>query len=522
MAFSILPVDSSVSIIAAYFLIVLALGYLLVSQRAIPLVARISKADGVFQYHAYATDFPEIRNLPEVGGALPFVGHLKSLGGRRNMNDATVYSEWASQLDTDVFQCRLGNQRTVVVCSWEAMKEVWIANSSALSDRPDQPGFVEKLGVDITGTSLTEQIRKCRAAAMRALGKAKWPNYYSLVEPTSVALVRDMFVQGENGKVPTDVYCHLRHVVFDLALSMTYGARFGEVQNDFMETFLWSINAVSAVRNSTKTYRHFVPLLRWMPESTSETIRAETVRSKHVEVLYRDFQHRVEAGEELHCILSSLRSDKLTEEELHGTCISLLQAAPDTVASGIYMCIAWLSSTPEGLSFQEELHDSILDAYNGDSTAAWHAAFREEKVPLLVSLYKETLRFFTIAPFSIPRKTSSPMRFRDSVIPKGVSVILNSQAVNHDLEHFGPDAWAFNPKRFLDSETPLPSTAFGAGARICPAVGISNRLVYAVVLRLVLGFRMNVPKEGEGRRACVHPVGFSDVFDQVVSGVDFP
>ncbi|KAK4496452.1 hypothetical protein PRZ48_012432 [Zasmidium cellare] len=415
---------------------------------------------------AYATDFPKIQGLPEVKHARPFTGHLGAVGGRRQKNDATVYLEWAEELQTDVFQCRLGNQRTVVVNSWQAMKDLWISHSHDLSDRPDQPGFVEKLGVDITGTSMTDQIRRCRASAMRALGKPNWSKYYHLVEPTSVSLIRDMYQRGQNGKLPMDIYYHLRHVVFDLALSLTYGARFGEVHDSFMTKFLWSINTVSAVRNSTKTYRHFVPLLRWIPESTSEIIKAEKVRSQHIDVLYTNFKNRVAAGETVDCILSSLKNDKLTEPEIHGTCISLLQAAPDTVASGIYQCIAWLT-TPSGQIFQEDVHAAILAAYSNDRTAAWNHAFREERVPLPVSLYKETLRFFTVAPFSIPRKASKDIYYRDFVIPKGMTFILNSQQVSHDEAHFGDDAWNFDPRR--------------------------------------------------GRKPSVHPINFSDVYSQVIS-----
>lgn len=404
--------------------------------------------------------------------------------------------------------------------AWQAMKGLWVSHSNDLIDRPDQPGFVEKLGVDITGTSMTDQIRRCRASAMRALGKPNWPNYYHLVEPTSISLIRDVYRQGQDGKLPMDIYYHLRHVVFDLALSLTYGARFGEVHDSFMTKFLWSINAVSAVRNSTRSYRHFVPLLRWIPESTSQTVKAEKIRAEHIDVLYTNFKSRIAAGETVDCILSSLRSDKLTEDEMHGTCISLLQAAPDTVASGVYQCIAWLT-TPQGRIAQEEIHASIVKTYAGDRTAAWKNAFREERVPLLVSLYKETLRFFTIAPFSIPRKCSRDIRYRDFVIPKGITVILNSQQVNHDEEHFGEDAWSFNPKRYMGNEGSLPHTAFGAGSRICPAVGISNRLTYAILMRLILAFRMGGPKEGEqGRKPSVHPVDFSDVYGQVVSVVE--
>jgi phenylacetate 2-hydroxylase len=51
------------------------------------------------------------------------------------------------------------------------MHELWVAQSHSLIDRPHQPGFVDKLGIDLTGSCMTDQVRKCRAAGMRALAK---------------------------------------------------------------------------------------------------------------------------------------------------------------------------------------------------------------------------------------------------------------------------------------------------------------------------------------------------------------
>ncbi len=326
----------------------------------------------------------------------------------------------------------------------------------------------------------------------------------------------DVYTKGGNGCVPVDVYAYLRHIVFDLCLSLTYGARFGEVDDAFMIDFIAAINAISAVRSSTKTFRHFVPLLRTMPESTSKTIEAERVRRKHRDVLYSRYQARVAAGETVDCIVASLNDDKLTEDEVHGTCLSLLQAAPDSVASIVYQALAWLCS-PEGKATQQRAEAAILEAYGGDRTAAWKNAFREVRVPLVDSITKETLRFFTISPYATPRRTVQDVTLPNGVVlPKGITLMMDAQEVNHDEAHFGADAWRFNPDRFINGGAGLLHVGFGAGSRICPAVAISNRLVYALLVRLLLAFEMDgstVP----GRRPNIDAVDFSDVYDELVA-----
>lgn len=343
-----------------------------------------------------------------------------------------------------------------------------------------------------------------------------WPKYYHLLEPTSVKFIHDVHERGQNGTKPVDIYAWLRLIVFDTCLSLTYGARFGDVNDDFMIRFIKSINDISAIRSSTKTFRHFVPMLRMIPEGTSETIAAERVRATHVDVLYGSFKERVANGETVDCIVASLGEDKLTESEIHGTCISLLQAAPDTVASGVYQCIAWLSTT-EGRPTQKAAYDAIMDAYGGDRDLAWKMAFREDKVPLISSLNKETLRYFTFAPFATPRRTVQDIKYNNVFLPKGITLIMNAQKVNHDTEHFGEDAWTFNPYRFIDDNSNLPHVAFGAGSRICPAVAISNRIICALLIRLILAFEMK-EAEGPGMKVPnIDPIHFSDVYDQLVA-----
>lgn len=355
---------------------------------------------------------------------------------------------------------------------------------------------------------------------MRALGKMNWPKYYHLLEPSSTGLIQDIYLKGQNGKLPIDSYAYLRHIVFDLCLSLTYGARFGEVNDDFILGFIKAINGISSVRSSTETYRHFVPLLRVIPESDSETIAAERDRAKHVDVLYKRYNDRIASGETVDCIVAALGKDKLTEEEIHGTCLSLLQAAPDTVASGIYQALAWLS-TDSGKATQKRAYAEIVEAYGGDRDLAWKMAFREEKVPLITSIYKETLRQFTFTPYATPRRTNKDIQYGDIFIPEGITMIMNAQEANHSATQFGEDAWEFNPDRYINNDNPLPHLTFGAGARICPAVAISNRIIYAVLTRLILAFEFDEPKEGTGRRPNIDPIEFSDVHNELVAHPSF-
>jgi phenylacetate 2-hydroxylase len=165
--------------------------------------------------------------------------------------------------------------------------------------------------------------------------------------------------------------------------------------------------------------------------SGNVVVAAEKVRQQHLDVLYSSLKKRIAEGEEVNCVITGLVKDKLSEEEQHRTCKALLQAAPDSTASSVCVGIAWLCS-PAGKSYQSQLYQTILEAYGGDRDKAWEMAFREEKVPLMVSFYKETLRFWTTTPFATPRITVNDITYRGTTIPKGITMIMNAQEVNHD------------------------------------------------------------------------------------------
>lgn len=323
---------------------------------------------------------------------------------------------------------------------------------------------------------MTEPIRRCRKAAMRALGKPLWGSYYHLLEPSSLVLTRELL--AKNAK-HVDLYLHLRGIVFDLVMSLTYGTVSSGVDDEFTDGLIKSINTISSYRASTKRLRDYVPILRFLVPhflSGNEVAAAEKTRQQYLDVVYTALKGRIAKGEQVDCIVNGLVKDNLSEGEIHGTCKALLQAAPDSTASSVYVAIGWMSS-PEGQGFQAELYDAILTAYGGDRDKAWAMAFREESVDLLVSLYKETLRFWTITPFAVPRTTVADISYMGATIPTGTTMIMNAQEANHDVAWYGDDANQFKPARFMKNSTSLPHLTFGAGSRICPAAALSNRII---------------------------------------------
>jgi phenylacetate 2-hydroxylase len=371
---------------------------------------------------------------------------------------------------------RLGSERALVANTFSTIKDLWVGHSNDLINKPQQHGFSEYLEYDLSGANMTEPIRRCRKAATRALGKPLWGAYYHLLEPSSVNLTREL-LKTEGTHV--DIYPYLRQIVFDLAMSLTYGTVSSGVNDEFTEGLIAAINRISDFRASTQRMRDYVPILRFLIPSFASgnaVAAAEKKRQAYLDVVYAGLKDKIAKGEQVECIVNGLVKDNLSESEIHGTCKALLQAAPDSTASSVYVAIGWMAS-PIGQEFQIELYDAILKTYGGDRDRAWDMAFREESVDLLVSVYKETLRFWTTTPYAVPRTTVTDISYMGTVIPTGTTMIMNAQQANHDTAWYGEDATKFKPARFLNNGTSLPHLTFGAGSRICPAAALSNRII---------------------------------------------
>lgn len=190
----------------------------------------------------------------------------------------------------------------------------------------------------------------------------------------------------------------------------------------------------------------------------------------------------------------------------------MLQGGTESIPSHLTAGMGGLLSE-DGTRMQEKAFAAIVEQYpNGDAP---EHAFTEEKVPYIAALYKEILRNYVVLPFSLPHEANEDVRLNSGVvIPKGTTLYMNSEAGNHgkptrsavqicqtdkytDQAIFGPTADEFDPERWLkdpslDEIGTVPYCSYGIGSRICPAWQISNRILYGLLLRMVLAFKLEV------------------------------
>ncbi len=122
--------------------------------------------------------------------------------------------------------------------------------------------------------------------------------------------------------------------------------------------------------------------------------------------------------------------------------VSLVSGGFETVSTTILAGLGWLASS-EGQLLQDRIWHELINVY-GSIPTAWTKVLTEEKSLLTVALYKEMLRHFAAIPLLPPRSTISEFQWNGVLIPKGVTIYMNAQAINHGmilyrLAQFGQD-----------------------------------------------------------------------------------
>lgn len=124
-------------------------------------------------------------------------------------------------------------------------------------------------------------------------------------------------------------------------------------------------------------------------------------------------------------------------------------------------------------------------------------------MPYVNAIVKEAARYYTVSAMSLPRKAYTDINWDGSLIKAGTMILINAQAANHEIEHFGGDAGTFNPERWLETLSPPREQAstgvqhfsFGAGSRACSGQIIANRLLYTALIRLISSFKIVASEE---------------------------
>ncbi|KAK1966026.1 cytochrome P450 [Colletotrichum sublineola] len=479
------------------------------SQELIVALAAVAATGLIyFIYHvAFKTDVPYIKGLPEIPGALPIVGHLLALGE----DHASVCEKWWRQYNQSVYQIKLGNTRAVVVNSFEDCKKMLLGNQNAVIDRPTLYTFHGVIsstqGFTIGSSPWDESCKKKRKAAGTALGRPALRNYHPMFDLESYCILRDLKRDSKDGALEISVRPYIQRYALNTTLTLCYGIRMDAVYDELLREILYVGSAISLLRSASENYQDYVPIMRYFPnnEKNKRSKELRDRRDAYLNLLLDKVREMIKLGTDKPCISAAILKDeetKLSGVEVSSICLSLVSGGFETIPGTLTSAIGSLS-TPEGQIWQDRAYEDIK-RYYPDMREAWSSSISEEKVPYINAIIKEAGRFYTVSAMSLPRKTVTEVNWNGAKIPAKTMILINAQAGNHDVDHFGPEAGKFDPERWLSSLDPpteresvgLNHLSFGTGSRACSGQHIAHRLLYTALLRLLASYKI-VASEAE-------------------------
>ncbi|GJN80009.1 hypothetical protein PLIIFM63780_003533 [Purpureocillium lilacinum] len=454
----------------------------------------------------FATDIPHIKGLPEIPGAIPLFGHLLKLGE----DHASTCEKWWRQYGYSCFQIKLGNTRAVVVNSFDDCKKMLLGNQNAVIDRPKLYTFHGVIsstqGFTIGSSPWDESCKKKRKAAGTALGRPALRNYYPMFDLESYCILRDLKKDSRNGQIEIDVRPYIQRYALNTTLTLCYGIRMDAVYDDLLREILHVGSAISLLRSASENYQDYIPAMRYFPnnEKNARSKELRDRRDAYLNLLLDKVREMIRRGTDKPCISAAILKDeetRLSGVEVSSICLSLVSGGFETIPGTLTSCIGSLS-TRQGQAWQDRAYEDIKRHYP-DVERAWTACFVEEKIPYINAIVKEAGRYYTVSAMSLPRKTVTEVNWNGAIIPAKTMILVNAQAGNHDVDHFGPDGGRFDPERWLKSVDPpaekeidgLGHLSFGTGSRACSGQFIASRLLYSALVRLISSYKIVASEE---------------------------
>ncbi|TVY48400.1 Phenylacetate 2-hydroxylase [Lachnellula occidentalis] len=483
----------------------------------------------VYLYFFYV-DIPKIDGIPEIPGGEILAGHLYTLGN----DHATTAEAWAFKYGWPVFQLRMGRRRAIMLNSFEAARDWMVKNQAATLDRPwfhTFHGVISATSAATIGTSpWDERTKKQRRVVGSFTTGPSIQKLRKVLHMETCAVISSLYYDSQKGR--TDIMPHIyqERLALNLMMMFCYGTRFSSVEDPLLVQILKDASTIASFRSTSSNAQDFIPHLRYIG-GNERTATAKEVRGRRDQWLAKMLDN-VRDSLNLHAgpkksvaemLLADSSKDDLTASRCHQSINSLvikilifkvdvktilgglMSGGFETIYSTAIITIGMLS-TLQGQSMQQEAYEDIMKVYDTPADA-FNLCLTEEKSPYVMGLVKEALRFFPPLKLLPARQTFTEFVYQGATIPKGVLVYMNTQAINRgmflladqnlDKETYGPDAEQFRPNRWLGKDHGIPPPyhfAFGAGGRMCTAVNFSNRVLYALFLRLIISFKMTESK----------------------------
>ncbi|CAH1776421.1 unnamed protein product [Owenia fusiformis] len=441
-------------------------------------------------------------NLPPGPPRLPIIGSIPFMLGK---DPAKILAEWAEKhgYNTDIISVQLMGRTTIVLNSYEAMKE--LLHQDVYSGRVttfigDMLGWT-KYGIVSSQGEKWKQRRRLALSTFRDLGMGK-PLVEEKIQEEMIHL--EAAIHQSLGK-SFDIGPNINNAVSNVISSIVFGQRH-EYSDVMFQKFLAECNNILARGGADSITLNF-PFLQWIPGdlfNVKEAVKSsfkvtQDFAGGHVKRhLNAANDNAIEEDDFVYQYISQSRKrapDDDTENVLMAATTELFLAGTETTTTTLRWAVLYMIQYPD---IQTRVREEILENIGADQMPCMK---HKSILPYTEATIAEVQRLGNVAPLSVPHTLLEDTQLRGYHLPKGAMVIPNLYASNMNPKDWSnPDT--FDPSRFLKDEKYFKkdmNIPFGIGKRVCLGESLARMELFIFFTRLLQKFSFKDASEGNCR-----------------------
>ncbi|XP_069831999.1 cytochrome P450 2C5-like isoform X2 [Dendropsophus ebraccatus] len=437
------------------------------------------------------------QNFPPGPKPLPIIGTINLFNTSKPHKSLVQLSK---KFGT-VFSVQVGQEKMVILCGYETVKDALVNYGEEFSGRPDQP--ITKImsannGVLFSYGDNWKVMRKFTLSTLRDFGMGKKTIENKIAEECE-NLIKAMKSYG--GK-PFDNQAIINTAVANIIVSILLDHRF-EYDDPKVLKLMTLINENIRIIESpmVRLYNSYPALIGWLPGSHRKL--AENNREMQ-DFVMATFVHQGDFDVNnqrsfIDAFLAKQQEGK-SESELyfHNKNLSVLMtdlftAGMETTSTTLRWGLLLMMKYPE---VQRKVQNEIENIIGSAQPQAEH----RKQMPYTDAVIQEIQRFGDILPGNLPHAAIRDTTFRGYLIPKGTLVIPMLYSVLKDETCFEKPE-EFYPEHFLDSKgnfkTNKAFIPFSLGKRSCAGENLAKIELFLFFTTLLQNFTFQVPPGAE-------------------------
>ncbi|XP_073442596.1 cytochrome P450 2K1-like [Dendrobates tinctorius] len=433
-------------------------------------------------------------NLPPGPRSLPIIGNLHILD--RDRPYLTMHE--LSKKYGPVYTLKLGEEKVVVLCGYDAVKDALVNHAEEFSGRPKVPIFHEIIkghGVIFAFDDNWKVMRRFTLSTLRDFGMGKETIENKISEESDFLVKKFRSYKGE----PFDNIKIINAAVANIIVSILLSNRFDYEDPTLLKLLRIANDNIHLLGcPMAMLYNAYPSVMRWC--SRVQKMVSKNVDEMHVFIreTFTNQRKELDINDQRNLIDSFLvkqREEKpnpklyFTNENLTMLVTDLFSAGMETTSTTLRWGLLLMMKYPE---IQKKVQSEIDKVIGSTEPQVTH----RKDMPYTDAVIHEIQRFGNIVPTNLPHATTQDVNFRGYLLPKGTHVIPLLTSVLYDKDHFAK-ADEFYPGHFLDSsgnfvrkEAFIP---FSAGKRSCAGESLAKMELFMFFIKLLQNFTFQAP-----------------------------